>query len=51
MNKHMLHFKTESKKKKKTESIKVQDQAERMAIPIFCFIRTLTWSKISTVAL
>ena len=50
MNKHMLHVKTESKKKK-TESRKVQDQAERMAIPIFCFIRTLTWSKISTVAL
>ena len=43
MNKHMLHVKTESRK--------VQDQAERMAIPIFCFIRTLTWREISTVAL
>ena len=44
-------LKLSPKKKKKTESRKVQDQAERMAIPIFCFIRTLTWSKISTVAL
>lgn len=31
----MLHVKTESRK--------VQDPAERMAVSIFCFIRTLTW--------